>query len=205
MRILLAFFLSLIFLACTSPSEPADTTTKPSATTPAAPAQVTTRVTKRATDSVMQVTNLVRVAGVELNLPAAMRFMTQQEIRGKYSQVPQAAFTDSTITVNLIVNHAPNPVTRATLPAVLAQVSQQIRQATPIVEWLREEIIPVKGRPVGVLSFVSQAIDTQIYNMMFMTEVDGRLWIASYNCTIDKMERGQADANAMVRSLTLIP
>ncbi len=196
MRTLIAFLFSMLLTACTSPGE---------STAPAQTPETELSTSITITDGVSESIHQVRVAGVQLQLSSAMRHMTEQEVRLKYPQVPLAAFTDSTTSVNLVVNHLLARASQTNLRLLLSQFAQQVKQGGAIVEWEREEVTSVGGRKIAVMEFVSQAIDTRIYNLMFFTDIEDRLWVASYNCTVDKMDRGKAEAWTILQSLTTSP
>jgi hypothetical protein len=43
--------------------------------------------------------------------------------------------------------------------------------------------IPINGKEVGYLEFLTSAMDTEIYNLIFFTDLDGKLLLCTFNCT----------------------
>ena len=54
------------------------------------------------------------------------------------------------------------------------------------------------------MKFYSQAIDTKVYNLMFGTELNGRLLIGTFNCTIANYNEWQPMADEIVNSIDIL-
>lgn len=59
----------------------------------------------------------------------------------------------------------------------------------------------INGRKVGYLELVTPGLDTDIYNLMFFTDLDGRLLLCSFNCVIRDLEQWQDKAKEIMYSL----
>jgi hypothetical protein len=60
------------------------------------------------------------------------------------------------------------------------EYAQQIQSR---VEDFNNRTETINGLEFTVFEFISQAIDTRVYNLMFLTELDGRMLLGTFNCT----------------------
>jgi len=61
----------------------------------------------------------------------------------------------------------------------------------------------INGRKVGYLEFITPVIDTDIYNLMFFTDLDGQLLLGTFNCTKRSIDEWQSTAKEIMNSLKI--
>lgn len=66
------------------------------------------------------------------------------------------------------------------------------------VEQLDSRIERINGSDLAVFEFTSQAMDTKVYNLMFLTELDGKLLIGTFNCTEASKKDWQSRAKGIL-------
>ncbi|MFY7729462.1 MAG: hypothetical protein ACOVRN_08100 [Flavobacterium sp.] len=54
---------------------------------------------------------------------------------------------------------------------------------------------------MGYIELVTPALDTDIYNLMFFTDLNGKLLICTFNCTKKDMEEWTPVAKEIMNSL----
>lgn len=94
---------------------------------------------------------------------------------------PDVVYTDEDGTVNVAFNYTPTVLKSGDDLAKLSnEYAQQIQSR---VEDFKSRTETINGSEFAVFECVSQAIDTRVYNLMFLTELDGRMLLGTFNCT----------------------
>ena len=142
---------------------------------------------------------------VEILVPKEFRLMTAEEIKIKYppTRPPKLVFTDTSLTTNLAFNLTDSRASREVIEQYKDALKQALSNAYSDAEWIDEGIKEINGKKAGYFKMISTAIDTKIYNHMFFTDVDGKLLICSFNCTIKNMERWKPVAEEIMNSLVV--
>ena len=73
----------------------------------------------------------------------------------------------------------------------------------PSAEWKDSGIKTINGKEVGYLELVTPAIDTEIYNLMFFTDLDGKLLLCTFNCTKKSIDEWTPTAKEIMNSLKI--
>ena len=68
------------------------------------------------------------------------------------------------------------------------------------VQFYRTDLAIINGRDVGIVELITPAVDTDIYNLIWFTDIDGRLMMATFNCTVELEEEWKGVANRILES-----
>lgn len=139
---------------------------------------------------------------VEVLVPKAFKIMDAEMLALKYPSKQGTAFlvyTDEDATVNIAFEHLPNKATLQDLPAIKQVFEQQFNQ--PQIDFKKGEIKNINGRDFIVIEMITPAIDTEVYNLMFVTSLDGKLLMGTFNCTVEKMQEWQPLAEQILSSV----
>ncbi len=122
---------------------------------------------------------------LELLVPAGFLQMDESTIRLKYpnESPPTIVLSNDTASVNVAINQTGTPVAPHQLSQVHQQLDAAIRQSQPEISWKFNGFQTHHGRKWIQLEFRSQAVDTQIYNMIMATSANGKMLVVSFNCT----------------------
>ncbi len=75
------------------------------------------------------------------------------------------------------------------------------KTSIPSAKWVSSGVKVINGRKVGYLELVTPAIDQEIYNLMFFTDVNGKLFLATFNCLEKERSTWQHTAHQILNSL----
>ncbi len=140
---------------------------------------------------------------VTLSVPDALKEMPDNMIKIKYprSKRPTEVLSDESTQVNLVLNYTEHRISEQDLVENHKRFSEMFCRFYPLAEWKRDEIIEQYDHPYIVLELITPAIDTPIHNIIYITSVDNRLLLASFNTTIEKADEWLFQGQKMMQSL----
>lgn len=120
---------------------------------------------------------------LRLSVPDYFVEMSSEMKHAKYPRgnSPDVVYTDEDGAANVALNYTTTAVPDNNITALQNRMLQQLQAANPIDLTTRTETI--NGSEFVIFEFMSQAIDTRVYNLMFLTELDGRMLLGTFNCT----------------------
>lgn len=139
---------------------------------------------------------------VELMVPDVFAAMRAEEVMAKYPTKEPIFFqvyTNAEGSVNIAVEHLQEKGAMADLPNFSKIFGEQF--SDPSVHIIRNEIEKINGRDFIVLEMVTPAVDTEVYNLMFVTSSGGRLLMGTFNCPVDKQDEWQPLAEKILGSV----
>lgn len=115
-------------------------------------------------------------------LPESFVDMPEKYAKQKYpsEQRPQVIKTSLDTTVNFTFSLLDSAFEKAFIPEVLNQFKNILQKVNPAFIFY-EQGVDVE-RKLGWFDFKSYGIDEQIYNIMYVTPVDGKLMHGIFNC-----------------------
>jgi hypothetical protein len=142
---------------------------------------------------------------VEILLPTDFEIMSEEMMQWKYpsEQRPTLVYTDETGGVNVAFNHTTSTVEEAEFESLKNYLVSTMKNKYPTAKWKGTGIQTIHGRKVGYLELITPAIDTDIYNLLFFTTLDGRLLICTFNCVARKQKVWLEPAQEIMHSLTI--
>jgi hypothetical protein len=142
---------------------------------------------------------------VEMKVPKDFDIMKEEMLQLKYpsEQRPTLVFTDEPGTINVALNHIQSKASQASIVLYKDNFLKTFKNVYPSAEWKGSGVLEVNGRKVGYLELVTPAIDTDIYNLMFFTDVEGRLLLCTFNCTKEKMAEWTPVGQQILHSLRI--
>jgi hypothetical protein len=142
---------------------------------------------------------------VEILLPKSFTIMTEEMLQLKYPSQnrPKLVYTDEDGTVNIAFNHTTSRASQQLVEKYKEVMEATFKSTYPDAVWETNEIQQINGRKVGVIVLTTDAADTKIYNHLFYTDLEGRLLIGTFNCTVEKKPDWAATASKIVNSLRI--
>jgi len=140
---------------------------------------------------------------IELKIPADFKIMSEKMLLAKYpkEERPKLVYTNEKGTINVAINYTENPASQNNIKTYQEQAVSSFKSIYPKAEWIGHGVININDRKVGYVEFVAMAEDTEIYNMMFFTDVENRLLICTFNCTKKAMKEWVSVAKEIRGSL----
>lgn len=142
---------------------------------------------------------------VEILLPKDFGIMPEDMLKLKYplTKRPTLVYSDEDGKINVAFNHTASKATQQQMATYKDYFISAFKIAHPNADWLSNGVKKINGRDMGYLELITQAIDTKIYNLIFFTDLDGRLLLTTFNCTIGEKEKWFSAAHQIMNSLAL--
>ncbi|MEO1515040.1 MAG: hypothetical protein AAFV95_08500 [Bacteroidota bacterium] len=142
---------------------------------------------------------------IELKIPSDFDIMDEETIKMKYptEQRPTLVYTNKRASINVALNLTENPASQELMEPYKEGLVQSFQTNYPDAEWKNSEVIEVNGRQIGYLEFVISAPDAKIYNRMFFTDLDDKLLLCSFNCTLEHVTEWESVSKEIMHSLKL--
>ncbi|MBD8499477.1 hypothetical protein [Paenibacillus arenosi] len=140
---------------------------------------------------------------VSVLIPKGFEIMSEEMAATKYpgENRPTLIYTDEDGSINVAFNHLPTPISEDELDKFVAAMKKQFEKVHPSATWYDDGVTTINNKSVGYLELLTPAVDTNVYNLMFMTEVDGRILLGTFNCTEEQMAEWRLSAKEIMHSL----
>lgn len=142
---------------------------------------------------------------VELKIPKGFEIMSEEVMKMKYPSEnrPTLIYTNETGGINVAINLTQNQASQQMIPAYKDNFLKTFKNVYPSAEWKDSGVKTVNGKQLGYLELITPAIDTEIYNLIFFTELDGKLLLCTFNCTKKSIDQWTPIAKEIMNSLTI--
>jgi len=140
---------------------------------------------------------------IELKIPKDFKIMSEEMIKLKYppEKPPTLVYTDERGEINVAFNLTTSKAEQGLLLSYKDYFIKAMKDRYPSAKWKSDGIAEINGRKVAYLEMITPGIDTKIYNLMFFTDVDGKLLLCTFNCTQSSMKEWSAAAKEIMYSL----
>jgi hypothetical protein len=142
---------------------------------------------------------------VEILLPKNFGIMPEDMLKLKYPSTnrPTLVYSDEDGAVNIAFNYTTNRASQQQIENYKDVFVSTFESSYPTAVWGEKGIKEINGRKVGILEVTTPAIDTKIYNLLFFTDLEGKLLICTFNCTSNKKSLWLESAKKILNSLTI--
>lgn len=144
---------------------------------------------------------------VSMTVPDDFRALSAEEIHRKWPTGSPPSFVVGNATQSTTIAYdlkadalAPNGLAQA-----LRSFEEVFSRAVPGIEWKRHEIVELVGREWMLLEFMSNAVDTDIHNIMLVTSHDGRMLTLNFNSTRGEFAQMEDALRQSVASIRVNP
>ncbi|TXD83452.1 hypothetical protein ESY86_09535 [Subsaximicrobium wynnwilliamsii] len=138
-----------------------------------------------------------------IKLPSEFGLMSEEIKKVKYPTSDPKAITVCTnkeSTINILLELSKKPLNQNRLPVILNQIQSEFSRI-PEIQLENAEIQSVNEKDILVVEFISEAVDGRIYNLMFITNIDGYTFTSNFNCTIENMPKWKPIGKQILNSL----
>ena len=97
----------------------------------------------------------------------------------------------------------PNNASQDLIEPYIEYMVNTFKNIYPSAKWKDSGVKEINGRKVGYLKFITPAIDTKIYNVMFFTDFDGKLLLSTFNCIEKSISEWEQTADEIMNSLRI--
>jgi hypothetical protein len=142
---------------------------------------------------------------ITLKVPKEFDIMSEEMTKLKYpsERRPTLVYSNPSGGINVALNLTQNRANQQLIEPYKENLVQTFKKLYPSAEWKSSGVNTVNGRKVGYMELVTPAIDTEIYNLIFFTDVDGKLLLCTFNCTKKSISEWTPVAKEIMNSLTV--
>lgn len=142
---------------------------------------------------------------VSFDLPENFTQLNDSELASKYpvvGQRPTYVFDDVYGGLKFTINYGSSSATDADLPSIKSYFEKFYKQAGGSVT---SEIKKVHNRPIIIMKFemMNKMGNLRLFNFLFMTSINGKLFMADYSFPSDQKSIQEVKANDILESLTI--
>lgn len=143
--------------------------------------------------------------GLQISIPEHFIEMPSAVKLSKYPRgnSPDIVYTNEDGTVNVAFKYTSTIVPDGNISELKNTIFQQL-QASHSVN-LSSRLESVNGSDYAVFEFTSNALDSKIYNLMFLTELEGKMLLGTFNCTEALVNEWQPKAKKILLSIRKSP
>lgn len=140
---------------------------------------------------------------VDIYIPKSFSIMSEEMAKIKYpsEERPTIIYTNESGSINIGLKIAKSNTTDSQIKDYTDVIKKSYKNLYPSAQWFDSGVKKVDGKNVGYLELLTPAIDTEIYNLIYLTELDGKLLLLTFNCTKEKMNDWKPIAKNIMASL----
>lgn len=110
--------------------------------------------------------------------------------------------SNSTHGVTIAIEHTQNSFSLNDVAKAKTTISKMFHNIYPRAKWFREELITVDGKPAIVFELITPAMDSKIHNIMYMTSLNERLLVITFNTTLARSEKWLPIGHRIMKSIS---
>lgn len=135
-----------------------------------------------------------------IKVPKSLDIMDEETINIKYpyERAPKIVYTNEETSINLALQNQDDNMTNEQIPKytrTMQKMFETMGEVKSVDFFVRD------AHKVGEIKFISQAVDTKIFNHMIFFSVDDKLEIVSFNCVIDYQEEWEIVSDLIINSI----
>lgn len=135
-------------------------------------------------------------------IPEGFKLMNEEMLDSKYPKTghqPTEVYTNSEGTINLALNYTQNQAQEKDLPEIKSTMEGQFKQ--PSIEFIQSRMQTIGGHEFVTLEFITPAVDSRIFNLLYITTIEGSLAMFSFNCIEDHRKEWEATGKKIMNSI----
>ncbi len=142
---------------------------------------------------------------VELKIPTEFDIMSKELIELKYpsERRPTLVYSNESGGINIGLNLTENKASQELIELYVENFVSAFKNKYPSAEWKDSGAKIINGKNVGFLKLITPAIDTKIYNVLFFTDLEGKLLLCTFNCTEKSITKWETTADEIMNSLKI--
>jgi len=140
---------------------------------------------------------------VEIMIPEDFKIMSEEMLKLKYPSAnrPTIVYTNESGSINVALNLTTSSVSQELIPQFKEALQNTFKQLYPSAKWKGSGINTINDKKVGYLELITPAIDTEVYNLIFFTDVNSQLLLCTFNCTVQYLKEWQSIGDEIMNSL----
>ncbi len=137
-----------------------------------------------------------------ISLPVDFKLMANVYKATKYpaNNQPSEVYTNRDATVNVTFRETNQVLSEQKVLTEGKKIEEQLLSSGKI-QLIRSESLRTKMNNIYAFGFYTLAIDTRVYNLMFVFSLKGKMVIGSFNCTVELQPHWQDEAYKIISSI----
>ena len=137
--------------------------------------------------------------------PAEFKKLPQRIIDLKWpnNRAPKYVVGNETASTTVAYDLKPNNIPQEHLAEIQKTFTDIFNRAVPGIQWKKNEIITHSGQKWIFLEMTSNAIDTDIHNIMMLTGYNGKMLIFNFNSTKEDFVKYEEQLRVSLKSIKL--
>lgn len=142
---------------------------------------------------------------LKIKIPVSFNVMDKKYVKAKYPTINAdiaIVYSNNDGTISILFERSNSPLQRSQLPNIKNQISQSFSNI-PEIDLQNATVKKINNKDFVVVEFTSEAIDSRLYNLMFITDVEGKTFTGTFNCTVDYLTEWKPKAQEILNSVTV--
>ena len=143
--------------------------------------------------------------GVTFEAPEDFKPLSNEIIAAKWPTNRAPAFAVGTPTGGATVAYdlKPNNIPQEALPEIRKSFTELFDRMIPGIAWKKNEIIEHSGQKWLLMEMTSNAVETDIYNIMLLTGFRGKMLVFNFNSTKEDFPKYEVALRKCLKSVKL--
>lgn len=120
-------------------------------------------------------------------------------------RAPRFVVGNEGATTTVAYDTKPHRIPQAQLAEVQEAFTGMMERVVPGIRWISNDIIELAGQRWLFMEMTSNAVDTDIHNMMLITGLDDQMLVFNFNSTKDAFPQAESALRTSLRSITIAP
>lgn len=116
---------------------------------------------------------------------------------------PKYVFGNMSVNITVSFQHTVHKILKEHLEDFMAYSKKLLLSVGPKVMFLQTNMLEKENDKIGVMEFVSSAMDTNVYNIQFYIPVDDGLLVGAINFPVKYKDRQMKIAHEMLQSIEI--
>lgn len=142
---------------------------------------------------------------IKAYIPKEFGDMDEEIVKLKYpsERRAQVILSDLEGVVSILFNYTGSSIKEEYISEFKDEMKSMIGKSNASIIFGETGVKEISGKKVGYFEFVSPAIDTDMYNLMFFCEIEGKVFIGTFNCTEELSVDWKYVAKAVMKTITI--
>jgi hypothetical protein len=121
---------------------------------------------------------------VEIMVPAEFQQMSNEDIQKRFTRgtPPDIVFADKKGSPSISASLKDAPANQEKIAAYVDAIEKSIKTPMPQAETIEKGTNIINGKIVGYIAIITPAVNGDIYNYMFFTDLNNKLLVLNFSC-----------------------
>jgi len=131
--------------------------------------------------------------------------VSKEIVKMKYptNRAPKYVIGNEAATTTIAYDLKPHNIPQSKIAEAKAAFTLMFPRMIPGLQWKKNEIIYLSGKKWGYFEMTTNAIDTDIYNIMLFTGYKGKMLIFNFNSTKEEFKKYEKDLRKSIRTIKI--